>query len=88
MKKTVFMSCLCCPLIVSVTEAIACGSCMYVHFDRILPPVMGWVALSVLSKLTGIGYLQTRRLKNGKEIGNVWRIENLTTAKVVNEKRE
>ena len=32
----------------SATEALACGSCMYILFDRILPPIMGWVGLSVM----------------------------------------
>ena len=37
-----------CLLMGSVNEALACGSCMYINFDRILPPIAGWVILSVL----------------------------------------
>lgn len=48
MKKTVFLSFLIGLLLGSASESLACGSCVYVHFDRILPPIMGWVALSVI----------------------------------------
>jgi hypothetical protein len=34
-------------LIGSVNESLACGSCMYVHFDKILSPIWWWVLLSV-----------------------------------------
>lgn len=34
-------------LIGSANESLACGSCMYVHFDKILPPIWWWVLLSV-----------------------------------------
>lgn len=32
----------------SAIEALACGACIYIHFERILPPIMGWVTLSVM----------------------------------------
>ena len=62
MKKIFLLSFLISFLSGSASEVLACGSCMYIHFDRILPPVVGWVALSVIwsfslsicSAITGI----------------------------------
>lgn len=62
MKKTVLLSFLVGLLLGSASEAFACGSCVYIHFDRIIPPITCWVALSVIwsfslsiySAITGI----------------------------------
>ena len=48
MKKTVLLSFLVGLLFGSASEVLACGSCVYILFDRFLPPIMGWVALSVI----------------------------------------
>jgi hypothetical protein len=48
MKTTVLLLFFIGLILGSAIEALACGSCMYIHFDRILPPIMGWVALSVM----------------------------------------
>jgi hypothetical protein len=48
MKTTVLLLFFIGLILGSANEALACGSCMYIQFDRILPPIMGWVALSVL----------------------------------------
>ena len=48
MKKRYLLLILCSLLLDSVSEALACGSCMYINSDRILPPITGWVALSLI----------------------------------------
>ncbi|MGD8543185.1 MAG: hypothetical protein PVI39_12900 [Desulfobacteraceae bacterium] len=48
MKNTVLLLLFIGLILGSAIEALACGACMYIHFDRILPPIMGWVALSVM----------------------------------------
>jgi hypothetical protein len=47
MKKRYFFLIVCFSLIGSANESLACGSCMYVYFDKILPPIWWWVLLSV-----------------------------------------
>ena len=48
MKKTVLLSFITGVIFGSASEALACGSCGYILFDRVLPPMLGWVALPVL----------------------------------------
>lgn len=48
MKSAVFLLFFVGLILGSAIEAFACGSCMYILFDRILPPIMGWVGLSVM----------------------------------------
>ena len=47
MKNRYLFLIVCFSLIGSANESLACGSCMYIHFDRILPPIFWWVILSV-----------------------------------------
>jgi hypothetical protein len=48
MKSSVFLLFLIGLILGSAIEALACGACIYIHFERILPPIMGWVTLSVM----------------------------------------
>lgn len=52
MKQKYWVSIFGCLLLGSASEALACGSCMYINFDRILPPITGWVIFSVMWSLS------------------------------------
>jgi len=47
MKKRYLLLIVWLSLIGSANESLACGSCMYVYFDKILPPILLWVLFSV-----------------------------------------
>ena len=47
MKQRCFSALLSALLLISASRVVACGSCVSIHMDRLLPPITGWVVLSL-----------------------------------------
>jgi len=72
MKNRYLFLIVCFSLIGSANESLACGSCMYIHFDRILPPILWWVILSVSWYFSLSIYAFIKKTKIWGVYGPVW----------------